>query len=105
MEKANGVTYSPATEQDSQVIDIPLDWQRDPATGLGGNEPGISKILNNDGTYPGFRIVYLQRLADPTQAWNAHRESLPHDRRHAGRPDHVQRRDARPTTPTTRPMR
>ena len=69
LEQSNGVTYSPATEQESMVIDIPLDWQRNPAAGLGGSEPGISRILNNDGTYPGFRIVYLQRLADPTQAY------------------------------------
>ena len=38
---------------------------------MGGNEPGISRYLNNDGTYPGFRIIYLQRLANPTQAFGA----------------------------------
>jgi hypothetical protein len=57
------VTYDAATEQYSATIDIPLDLQRDE------DEAGIAKILNNDGTYVGYRIIYLQRLADPTRPY------------------------------------
>ncbi len=56
------VTYNPDTETYSQTIDIPFDLQRE-KDGTG------DKKLNNDGTYPGFRIIYLQRLADPTRSW------------------------------------
>ena len=74
------VTYSAATEQVQPNDRHPagLAARPDLIPNGGGNEAGISKVMNNDGTYQGFRIVYLQRLADPTQAWNATCESLPH---------------------------
>ncbi|MEI8375411.1 MAG: hypothetical protein WCJ35_21535 [Planctomycetota bacterium] len=59
------LTYSSTSEMYSQTIDIPLDRQRET------KEPVDAKKLNNDGTYPGFRIIYLQRLADPTKSWDA----------------------------------
>jgi hypothetical protein len=58
------VTYNAASETYSDTIDIPLDLQRD------SREPGIARILDNDGTYPHFRVVYLQRLADPTRPYS-----------------------------------
>ena len=35
------------------------------------NGVSIWKWLNTNGTVPGFRIIYLQRLADPTRPWAA----------------------------------
>jgi hypothetical protein len=58
------VTYNAASETYSDTIDIPLDLQRE------AREPGISRVLDNDGTYPHFRVIYLQRLADPTRQWS-----------------------------------
>jgi hypothetical protein len=80
------VTFDPITGKYSSTLDIPVDEWRDPdaiAAG-GGNEKGIWKILNNDGTQGAYRIIYLQRLADPTrsfvsetnpnpQSWNPYR--------------------------------
>jgi len=59
------VPYDPATETYGPTIfDIPFDFQRE-KDGTG------DKKLNNDGTYPCFRIIYLQRLADPTRPYAA----------------------------------
>ena len=33
--------------------------------------------MNTDGTIPAFRIIYLQRLADPTQVWAAETSANP----------------------------
>ncbi len=63
--KTGPLTYNAATEQYNQTLDIPLDLTRE------ADEPGIAKILDNDGTYVHFRIIYLQRLADPTRPYVA----------------------------------
>ena len=61
--------YIAATGAYNETLDIPVDAQRDPtyAPGVPGNEPGIWATLNTNATVPAFRIVYLQRLADPTR--------------------------------------
>ncbi len=61
------VTYSAATETYSETIDIPFDFQR---SQKGGTDGADATKLINDGTYPNFRIIYLQRLADPTRQYN-----------------------------------
>ena len=58
------VTYSAATEVYSDTIDIPFDFQRSQQ-----GDTSASKLVN-DGTYTQFRIIYLQRLADPTRQYN-----------------------------------
>ena len=58
-------TYNAATGQYSIVLDIPVDQQRD----LVDNEGVWTKYLNVNGTFPAYRIIYLQRLADPTRPW------------------------------------
>jgi hypothetical protein len=64
------VGYNPSGAKIGQynsTLDIPVDQQRD----LLGKETfrgqSIWKWLNNDGTIPAYRIIYLQRLADPTR--------------------------------------
>ena len=60
-------TYIATTGQYNETLDIPVDAQRD--TILGGPETGIWAILNANATVPAYRIIYLQRLADPTRPW------------------------------------
>ena len=48
------------------TLDIPVDQQRD----LIGKE-SVWTTLNTDGTVAGYRIIYLQRLADPTRPFVA----------------------------------
>ena len=70
------VTYNAATGQYSETLDIPVDYQRcnsvvSKARRVATNERfrglEIWKWLFNKGTIPAFRIIYLQRLADPTR--------------------------------------
>ncbi len=64
------VTYNAASETYSDTIDIPFDLQRTlikPTTPAAVAEVADAKRLKNDGTYASFRIIYLQRLADPTR--------------------------------------
>ena len=54
------------------VMDIPLDLN---TTGLLGktadtNDPTISQYLMANNTYCTYRVLFLQRLADPTRPWN-----------------------------------
>ena len=63
-----GAVYSPATGMYSITLDIPVDAWRDPI--LGGPETGIWSLLNTNTTVPAYRIIYLQRLADPTRPYS-----------------------------------
>ena len=62
--------------------------------------PGVAA---NTGTYPNYKTVFLQRLADPTSGLRLAAESVHHRRLDADRPDGVQRRgsvaESKPTTP------
>ena len=64
---AGNATYTPSTGQYNITLDIPVDAWRD--TILGGPEAGIWALLNRNATVPAYRIIYLQRLADPTRPW------------------------------------
>jgi len=55
--------YDAATEQYTTVHDVPLDEQR--------TDEGMWQLLRTDQTVTGFRVVHLQRLADPTQPYDA----------------------------------
>ena len=59
----DGVLFTPA-------IDIPLDSQAGNTSNSGRNVDDINMIWNN-GVNDGFRVIYLQRLADPTQSFNS----------------------------------
>ncbi len=63
------VVPNPTTGQYTETLDLPPDQQRD--TIAGGPEPGIWALLNRNGTTADYRIIYLQRLADPTRPWAA----------------------------------
>ena len=54
-----------------KTFDIPVDQNRTlpPHNETFAGKP-IWQWLNADGTIPGFRIIYLQRLADPTRPWS-----------------------------------
>ena len=60
------VTYSAATETYSDTIDIPFDFQR---SQQGGADAADAAKLLIDGTTTHFRVIYLQRLADPTRPY------------------------------------
>ena len=62
--------YNPATGQYTGVtLDIPVDQQRTIVSSEKFGTTAIWTLLNTNGTVPGFRIIYLQRLADPTRPW------------------------------------
>ncbi len=65
------VTYNSATGQYSPTLDIPVDQQRTLVSGETFGAIPIWTILNTNGTTPSFRIIYLQRLADPTRPWSS----------------------------------
>ncbi len=83
----NRATCDPTTGQyteggKSVSLDIPVDQQRSNtipsrANPVPNNPPEVFKgipiwqWLNNNGTIPAFRIIYLQRLADPTRPFVA----------------------------------
>ena len=72
--RPNSATYNPATGQYGTVLDIPVDQQRE----LLGDEPGVwTKYLNVNGTFPAYRVIYLQRLADPTRPFAAESAANP----------------------------
>ena len=50
-------------------LDIPVDQQRFLKKGETFNNVSIWNWLLNPGTIPAFRVIYLQRLADPTRPW------------------------------------
>lgn len=59
-------TFNPSAGAEgsfTSVIDRPLD-DRNPSMGTSDDQPV-------DGVEPSFAMIHLQRLADPTQAWNA----------------------------------
>jgi hypothetical protein len=60
------LTPSPATGQYNGTLDIPVDQQRDII-----DKEGVWATLNTDGTISAYRVVYLQRLADPTRPFVA----------------------------------
>jgi hypothetical protein len=72
-------TPSPATGKYTVPLDIPVDEQRfmfgsdvDRMFGalpLWSPNQGTLSVLNTDGTVFGYRIIYLQRLADPTRPY------------------------------------
>jgi hypothetical protein len=70
---ANGkqANYTASTGQYDITLDVPVDQQRDPTMGGKGTESGIWPMLDGNTTVPAFRIIYLQRLADPTRPWAA----------------------------------
>jgi hypothetical protein len=71
---AAGSTYDATTQTYNPVLDTPLDKQlgagADDDTLLAAN-PNWQNVLGYDGTHTGYRYIHLQRLADPTRAWNA----------------------------------
>ena len=71
-----------STGQYNETLDIPVDQQRcntivskanpnPPAAGETFAGTSLWTLLNTNGTVPAFRIVYLQRLADPTRTYVA----------------------------------
>ncbi len=85
---ADGKYYKDAAYGAPLVLDIPVDQQRvlhpqpgetdtsfgiDPITNkpvpIWSYDPVKRSILNSNGTTPAYRIIYLQRLADPTRTW------------------------------------
>jgi hypothetical protein len=64
-------TPSAANDQYPVTLDIPVDMQRSVVSQEVFKGVPIFKWLNNDGTIPAFRIIYLQRLADPTRPFVA----------------------------------
>ena len=59
-----------ATGQYNDTLDIPVDQQRELQPS--GDEGPIkiwTNYLSHNSTFPAYRIIYLQRLADPTRPW------------------------------------
>ncbi|MGO9113622.1 MAG: hypothetical protein ACLP9L_30690 [Thermoguttaceae bacterium] len=64
-------TFTASTGKYNVTLDIPVDQQRTLVSNetFGTPPTPIWTILNTNGTVPAFRIIYLQRLADPTRPW------------------------------------
>ncbi len=65
------VSYTAGSGKYGSTLDIPVDEQRSMVDNEVWGTTPIWKILNTKGTTSGFRIIYLQRLADPTRPWVA----------------------------------
>jgi hypothetical protein len=63
--KGTQQTPDPVTGAYPVTLDIPVDQQRD----IIGKESVWASFLSHNSTFPGYRIIYLQRLADPTRPY------------------------------------
>jgi len=74
--KGAQASYSAASGQYNETLDIPVDQQRELHSNLNpAAHEGAIKIwtnyLSHNSTFSAYRIVYLQRLADPTRPFFA----------------------------------
>jgi len=72
--KGMQASYAAASGQYNETLDIPVDWQRElqPNLNAAAHEGTIkvwTNYLSHNATFPAYRIIYLQRLADPTRPW------------------------------------
>lgn len=59
----DGVAYDQTNQQYTRPYDEPLDWQADATI--------YDTILRLNGTHVGYRVIHLQRLANPAIPWDA----------------------------------